>query len=141
MDLQDSTNSDVKSIRAVPGESYPIRLIHTINGLFIIGYVISVLPDAIMMLRPHCVSIDYDNKNDNILSYEFEPYLNQLARYDANSLDPTPFMTATIVSVNVPAAHLASNFENVVSMKAVAVHNEENIKIAIPHFNNNKTVH
>lgn len=119
----------MKHIKAVEGQSYPIRLLHLNNGILIIGFVIEIFPEVILVLRPYSVVPDYDMATGNIDGYEFVPYLDQLAHYDPNTLDPTPFVMSSIVSVNVPAEHMIFNYDNIISIKSAAAEDLERIVI------------
>jgi len=141
VELQDNKDNNVMSIRAEPGKEYPIRLLHLMNGMLVIGFVISIVQSTILMLRPYIVDIDYDAEDKNIVAYALDPYLDQLVHYEANSLDPVPFILDNVVSVNIPARHLMENYNNIISMASIVAIDEDKLKIRRSEFLNDKTVH
>lgn len=107
-------------VKADPNKSYPIRMLHLSSGSLIVGFVISILPETVMMLRPHVMQIAGDRNGEgefNIEFYEMIPYLNQLVEYDPDDLDPTPFMVSNIISINIPAAHVRRNYTTITQIK------------------------
>ena len=122
------------SVRAEPGKTYPIRLLHMTNGMLLIGFVIAVYPETILLLRPHFVKLDFNPETENIDGYEFEPYLDQLVFYNPNSLDPTPFICTNVISVSVPANHLVTNFESVTMIKSMVAVDPEKVQAKARHF-------
>lgn len=140
MELPDRENQDVKT-RAEYGEEYPIRILHLANEMIIIGYIIDSFSDVVMVLRPYIVDMDYDRENSNIMAYEIEPYLNQLALYNPNELDAVPFVMNNIISIAVPATHLSQNYQQIVAMKATAAVDAERILLTKRHYYNDKLVH
>lgn len=100
---------EYEHIVAKPGGKYPVRLLHLINGMLVMGFVLRALPDSLMVLRPYEV-ITHEQEDGTIPAYELEPYLDQLAEYDANTMLPVPFMTANIVGVVIPAKHLMQSY-------------------------------
>ena len=98
------------------GKAYPIRLLHMVNGQLIIGMVIDVFPDVMMILRPYEVEVAEDDEG-NISAYQLVPYLDQLAEYDPQTLNPVPFMNANMIAPVVPARHMISTYMAVTRLR------------------------
>lgn len=151
MELQNNSDQHVNAqsqdtieevdLQAVPGKAYPIRLLHLTNGMIIIGYVISVIGDTIMVLRPHILDIEYNPASKNIEHYEFDPYMDQLADNDPLSVDPTPFVLSNVFSVNRPTQHVVENFAGIVRLKEVASIDPERIFLAERSYPSSKVLH
>lgn len=124
MEVQNHPNTDEVnvdktpvSVVAEPGGRYPIRMLHYLNGMMVIGFVIAVFPETTMLLRPHVVEVSYNSQNENIEGYEFSPYLDQMIYYDPHDLTPVPFMNSNTVALVRPAAHVISNYTDFVRLK------------------------
>lgn len=99
------------------GRAYPIRILHLVNDITVIGMVIHVTHDTLYILRPHYIDVDYDEDRKNLSSYTLIPYLDQLVHYDANSMSTTPFLTYGIASMSIPAQHLLNTYMTVTRFK------------------------
>ena len=99
------------------GQSYPIRLLHTVNGILIVGLVVHVTSDTIHVLRPYCVEVNYNEKKHEVTCYNILPYLDQLVDYDPTSKLSTPFVISSIISMSTPAPHLLRNYMTMVGFK------------------------
>lgn len=128
MEVQDNPNpvevapetpSSTLPLVAVAGVKYPIRLLHLMNGMLIIGYVIAVYPETTMVLRPYLVEPIFDETRTNITEYEFEPYLDQMSFFDAHDLVPTPFLNSACVSISRPAHHLVFNYTSIIKLREI----------------------
>ena len=109
------TEEEIRQITAKRGQSYPIRILHLVSDLLVIGFVIEVLPDTVLLLRPYV--IDADGNDTEMRSYELIPYLDQLADYDPQSLVPIPFFKTSIIAPVTPARHLIKTYTNIVNLK------------------------
>jgi hypothetical protein len=145
MEVQNNPNPDevTEPCVAKAGESYPIRLLHLLNDMLIIGFVIAVYPETTMILRPYIVDPEFDPVKRNITEYDFEPYLNQLMHYDPHELSPVPFMNASTISITRPAAHLVQNYTSIIQLRqAVQVAEEKgNSEIYKREYVDTKTRH
>lgn len=135
MEVQDHPDQDeslVKRIvRAEPGKQYPVRILHFVNGLMIIGFVIEVFPETTMVLRPHSLDVNFNEHSENVEGYDFEPYLNQIAHYDPSDLTPVAFMNSSLVALVRPADHVIKNYVGLVQIKETVHHADDSDTIEI----------
>lgn len=138
------SDEDINSlVKANPTKSYPIRMLHLSTGSLIVGFVISVLPDTIMVLRPHVLQVAGERNHEgdfNIEFYEMVPYLNQLVEYDPEELDATPFMTSNVISLNIPAPHVRRNYTSITQMKQ-QYHSEDDDTVLYREYPSKDTLH
>lgn len=142
MELQDHTVEDVTEeeallVRAQRDQAYPIRVLHLSNGMIIIGFVISMMSNCILILRPYNLDILFNETGTNIDQYGFDPYMNQLALFEPNGLDPVIFMLSNVISINVPAPHLKQNYESIIALNALGSVDPEHIQVSKRHYLNN----
>lgn len=131
MEVQDHTDPNVGEQK-----SFPIRILH-IGEYLIIGFVAGILENTINLIRPY--EIHVEAKGLSVTGYYLEPYLNQLADIDENSLSPVPFMLNSVMSVTVPAKHVIENYTHIVQMRAFLSRNEEGeVRIKERHYNGSK---
>lgn len=120
-DVTQFSDEDIEGLLTVdPEKTYPIRLLHLSNDALTIGFVLAVMPDSVLLVRPHNLQVFADRTGEgdlNIEAYDLVPYLNQLVEYDPDDTSPTPFMMSNIISMNIPAPHLRRNFMMVTQMK------------------------
>lgn len=110
-------------LRAEHGKVYPIRLLHMPDDQLIIGFVLAVLDDVVLMVRPYWVDPQQD-ETGNIVSYTVTPYLDQLVHHDPETLEPVPFTRSNIYSINLPAAHLRKTYNANQGFRERLVHDE-----------------
>ena len=108
------------------GSTHPVRLLRMLDGSLIIGYLIDLNTQWVLVLRPYEVLVNEDEELD-ITSYEFKPYMDQLAYFDPDTLIPTRFNVNSIVAPLIPAPHMVKNYSAICSMMTTYSGDEETV--------------
>lgn len=148
MEVQNHPNSNEVTdeqvrdkVVAKPGAKYPVRLVHLINGILVIGFVIEVFPEVTMLLRPYVVEVEFDPEQKNVPEYDFIPYMDQMAHFDPKELTPVSFMNASMVAIFRPAQHVLENYTAIIQLKETVANTGDDEEIYKRDYINPKVRH
>lgn len=98
------------------------RVLRTMEDELIIGTVVGTEPEQNLIYMTFPMWIDTeDSDSDEIVAYEFHPYMRNIINFDISSPEPVVFNVSNILSVVHPSEHLSRNYyHTLLTWKAIS---------------------